>query len=97
YFILKARTQESQNWVSLALLNGENNTPTYDFNSMAIDENFKKVWAYILQKYPGTDLAKLAKQLNDLCAAEGWKRSEKVTALQMSFAEKFYPSEPTAQ
>lgn len=93
YFILKARTQESQNWLALALHNGENNTPTYNFESMAIDENFKKVWAYILQKYPGTDLAKSIKTLNDLCAAEGWKRTDKVTALQMAFAQKIYPTE----
>jgi hypothetical protein len=88
-FPLSEQTTESQRWTRLVLLNGDSNTPTYDPSTLAVDEDFKKAWNYTLQKYPGTELAKSVKELTDLFAAEGWKRTPKVEAYQKRFEEPF--------
>lgn len=88
YFLLTEETKQSEQWTRLVLVNGADNTPTYNYETQAIAEDFKKVWAYIQEKYPGTELAKTAKEIADLCAAEGWKRTKKVEDWQMNFANK---------
>ncbi|MBX2889680.1 MAG: hypothetical protein KF734_02015 [Saprospiraceae bacterium] len=88
YFLLNEQTKQSEQWTRLVLVNGADNTPTYDYETQAIDERYKQVWAYIQQKYPGTELAKRAKEIADLCAAEGWKRTKKVEDWQMKYAEE---------
>lgn len=87
YFPLAAETKESERWMRLVLVTGADNTPTHDYETRAITEDFKNVWNYILHKYPGTKLAKTAKEITDLCAAEGWKRTKKVEEWQMKYAE----------
>lgn len=87
YFVRSYETTESEHWLRIVLLNGADNTPAYDYETLAITEEFRKNWAMILQKYPGTKLAKTVKEMSDLCAAEGWKRTEKVEKLQQKIAE----------
>lgn len=88
YFPLSEETGESERWMRLVLMNGSDNTPTFDYETQAITADFKNVWAYILQKYPGTDLAKTTKEISDLCAADGWKRTKKVEEWQTKYAER---------
>lgn len=88
YFQYSEQTKESERWARLTLVCGADNTPSYDFETQAIEEDFKKVWAYIQQKYPGTELAKTAKEISDLCAAEGWKRTKKVEDWQTKYANE---------
>ncbi len=88
YFLLTEETTQSEQWTRLVLVNGADNTPTYNYDTQEIAEDYKKVWAYIQQKYPGTELAKNAKEIADLCAAEGWKRTKKVEEWQTNFANK---------
>jgi hypothetical protein len=88
-FPLSGQTTESQRWTRLVLLNGDNNTPTYDPSTLAVDADFKKAWEYTVQKYPGTDLARDVKALMDVFAAEGWKRTPKVEAFQQQFDQPF--------
>lgn len=90
YFPLRNETAESERWPRLVLVNGSDNTPIYDYESQAITEEVKKAWAYIQQKYPGTKLAAATKEIADLCAAEGWKRTKKVEEFQAKFAEAMY-------
>jgi hypothetical protein len=78
HFLRAAETREAERWMRLSLLVGENNTPAFDYETNAISEDFKKVWAEILQKYPGSKLAAVVKEISDLCAAEGGKRTQKV-------------------
>lgn len=87
YFPLSEETKESERWMRLVLMNGSDNTPTFEYETQAITADFKNVWAYILQKYPGTDLAKITKEISDLCAADGWKRTKKVEEWQTKYAE----------
>jgi hypothetical protein len=89
YFPRREETEETEYWMRLILINGADNTPSYDFETLAITEDYKKCWADILQKHPGTKLAAKAKEINDLCAAEGWKRTAKVEAWQEKFAEEY--------
>lgn len=90
YFVRQEETRESERWMRLIMVNGADNTPTFDYESQMITEEYKKVWAYIAQKYPGTKLAAKTKEIADLCAAEGWKRTKKVEDWQMKYAELEY-------
>jgi hypothetical protein len=91
YFVRSYETTDSERWQRHTVLVGSDNTPCYDFETQAIRDDFKKVWAYAQQKYPGTKLAKDAKELADLCAAEGWKRSKKVEDWQTNYAKAIMP------
>ena len=84
YFPLRDETAESERWLRLLIVNGADNTPLFDYETDAITEDFKNVWVYVQQKYPETKLAKLSKQMADLCAAEGWKHTKKVEDFQAS-------------
>ncbi len=87
YFLLIEETRESQHWMRMILTNGANNTPVFNFESESANEDFKKMWAYVLTKYPGTQVYKAVKEFSDLVAAEGGKSSKKVEALQTKNAE----------
>ncbi|MBK8425762.1 MAG: hypothetical protein IPL27_07175 [Lewinellaceae bacterium] len=88
YFMRQEETTESERWMRLVMVNGADNTPSFDYETQMISEDYKKVWAYIAQKYPGTKLAATTKELSDLCAAEGWKRTKKVEDWQMKYVEQ---------
>ena len=87
HFALTEETKESERWTRLVLVSGADNTPIYNSENQDITNDYKSVWAYIQQKYPGTKLAGSTKEIADLCAAEGWKRTKKVEDWQMKFAE----------
>lgn len=93
YFVRNAETNESERWLRLVLLNGSDNTPVFDYDDQSVMADYKKVWVLIRQKYPGTKLANDVKTLSELCAAEGWKRSEKVAAWQTNYANEFQENE----
>lgn len=93
WFPLREETRHSEGWMRLVLTNGSDNTPSFSYETDEIDGEFKNVWAYIQQKYPGTELAKTVKQMADLCAAENWKRTKKVEEYQMEVARKFQEAE----
>ena len=88
YFPRIEQTKESERWTRLVLVNGADNTPVSNYETNEILEDYKKVWAYIQQKYPNTELAKTTKEIADLCTAEGWKRTKKVEDWQAKYAEK---------
>lgn len=88
WFPLREETKSSEEWMQLVLVNGADNTPVFDYETDEIDEEFKNVWDYILKKHPDTDLAKSVKQMSDLCAAEQWKRTQKVEAHRAQVAKE---------
>lgn len=88
YFALNEQTKESERWTRLVLVNGADNSPVSNYETNEISEDYKKVWAYIQQKYPDTELAKTTKEIAGLCAAEGWKRTKKVEDWQTKYAEE---------
>lgn len=87
HFVRHEEVRESERWTRIVLVNGADNTPSFDYESGAISEEYKKVWAYILQKSPDGQLGKAVKEISDLCAAEGWKRTKKVEDWQTRFSE----------
>ena len=89
HFVLGAETSESERWMRLVLVCGADNTPTYDYETKEISGDYKKVWAYIQQQYPGTKLAASVTLIEGLCKAEGWKRTKKVEDWQTEFAQKY--------
>jgi len=80
YFPYAAEAKESETWLRLALVNGTDNTPVFSYETNLVSEEFKSVWDYIAQKHPSTQLAKHTKQMAELCASEGWKRTDKIDA-----------------
>lgn len=89
YFPLREETRESEFWMRLVLLNGSDNSPVFTSETNLVSEDFKSVWEYIRQQYPNTELGKRTKELTDLCAAEGWKRTEKVDAFRENVAQQY--------
>jgi hypothetical protein len=86
YFVRRAETIESEHWLRLVLVNGADNTPVFDYETQTVTEDYKKVWALIQEKYAGSKLAKSVKELSDLVAAEGGKRTKNVEDWQTKFA-----------
>lgn len=87
-FVLSERTQMSEHWMRLTLINGMDNTPAYDWESKAVNEDFKNAWAAVQQKHPGTKLAAKCKEISELYASEGWKYTPKVEAWITKFQEE---------
>lgn len=97
YFLLKDRTKESERWTALVVHNGSNNTQVFNYDTKEVMDDYKKLWAYVIQKYPGTALANSVKTLQDLYAAEGWKCTPKVEAWIKDYIQKLYPEQLEAQ
>lgn len=89
YFPYSAEAHESERWLRLVLVNGADNTPVFSYETNTVSEDFKSVWDYIGQRYPRTELAKRTKEMAELCAAEGWKRTERVDMLRAKMAEDY--------
>ena len=87
YFVRAAETAENERWLTLVLLNGSDNTPAYDFETKAANDDFKNNWNLIIQKYPGSALATNVKALMDIYTANGWKRTPKVEEFLSKFSQ----------
>jgi len=82
HFPLGDQCRESERWLRIVLTSGSDNTPVFSNETQTVGEDFRSVWDYIQQAHPNTELAKLTKQMAELCAAEGWKRTPKVQDFQ---------------
>ena len=80
YFPLQEETRSSEEFGRQLLVTGADNTPIFDYDTKAISPEFRKMWDYVLTKYPDTKTAGLVRQMSNLCASEGWKRTDKVEA-----------------
>ena len=87
YFPYSAEAKESETWLRLVLVSGADNTPVFSNETDSVSEEFKSVWDYIAQKHPSTQLAKHTKQMAELCASEGWKRTDRVDAFLNQMAK----------
>jgi hypothetical protein len=81
YFVRSEETQNEQHSLIFMLICGADNTPVFSGETEQVSEDYKKVWAYVQQKYAGTELGRSVKEMADLVAAEGGKRTKKVDAL----------------
>ncbi len=85
YFVRSEEAQNSQHSLLFMLICGADNTPVFAGENESVSEDFKKAWVYVQQKYAGTELGKSVKEMADLVAAEGGKRSKKVEALMEKY------------
>lgn len=90
WFVMNTTTLISEQWTRAVVISGMDNTPMYNFETKAINDEFKSVWAAVPQQYPGTILAQRCKEISDLCAANGWKYTEAVEKWHNEFVEKNY-------
>jgi hypothetical protein len=88
HFVLQEQSKESERWTRLVIINGADNTPSFDYETQAVSADFRKVWDYIGKRYPGTVLSKKAGEIAELYAAEGGKRTKKIEAWRQKFAEE---------
>ncbi len=89
YFVRRQEARESEHWLRLVLLNGVNNTPVFSSETEEVSQAYRSAWEYTLQRHPKTELARRVKEMADLCAAEGWKRTEKVNALRARLLQEY--------
>jgi hypothetical protein len=87
WFLMSERTKINEEWQRNVVVSGLDNTPNRDYETGKINEEFKKVWLEIPQKYPGTVLAAKIKALTDLCAANNWTYNETIENWVMKFQE----------
>lgn len=85
YFVRIEETKHSQDALLFMLICGADNTPVFPGETEPVSEDFKKVWAYVQQQYAGTELGKSVKEMADLVAAEGGKRTKNVETLMQKY------------
>lgn len=85
YFVRGDEAKMLQRSMVWTLIWGADNTPAFSYDDQTLTEDFKKAWAYTLQKYSGTEIAKAVKEVSDLLAAEGGKKTKKVEDLMQKY------------
>jgi hypothetical protein len=88
WFPYSAQTIESEKWLHLVLATGTNNSNVFGEEEKVTPE-FTAMWKYILDKYPGTKAAQIAKDMTDLMAASQGKRNEAVNTYQEKLAQEY--------
>lgn len=86
YFVRNEETMNAQHGLIFMLICGANNTPVFTGEEpQIVTEEFKKAWAYVQEKYAGTELGRSVKEMADVVAAEGGKRTKKVDAVMEKY------------
>jgi hypothetical protein len=88
YFVRSYQTVESERWTRHTVLLGADNTPAFEYETQTLRPEFRKVWDDVMQRYPGTQLAKEIKTFSDLIASEGGKRTKKVEDWLTDYTQK---------
>lgn len=87
YFLLNETTRINADWTLSALICGMNNTPSRNYETNKLTEEYKNVWKDVQQKYPGTNVAAKAKEISDLYASTNWTYNETIEAWVTKFQE----------
>ena len=85
YFVRSEESKNTQKGLIFMMICGADNTPVFQGEKLTLSEDFKKAWAYVQQKYVGTELGKSVKEMADLVAAEGNQKTPKVDALMQKY------------
>lgn len=78
YFVRKDETLGFQKELEFILICGADNTPVFDYETKLVSKDYQQAWAYVAEKYAGTEMGKSVKTYADLVAAEGGKMTPKV-------------------
>ena len=86
YFVRNEETLNAQHGLIFILICGSDNSPVFTGEEpQIVSEEHKKAWAYVQEKYSGTELGRAVKEMADLVTAEGGKRSKKVETLMEKY------------
>lgn len=85
YFVRSEEAKYTQKGLIFMMICGADNTPVFQGEKLTVSEDYKKAWAYVQQKYAGTELGKSVKEMADLVAAEGNQKTPKVDALMQKY------------
>ncbi len=88
-FVYSDEAKESEKWTQFCVTNGENNTPVFQNEEETVSPDFVALWKYILSKYPGTKVAKLAKDMTDMTTASKGKKNDAIRAYQEKAADDY--------
>jgi len=88
YFVRSEETQNAQHGLLFMLICGADNTPVFDYENQTLTADFKKVWDYVQSKYSGTKLGRAIREMSDLVAAEGGKKTPKVEDLMERYMKE---------
>ncbi|MBN8677068.1 MAG: SH3 domain-containing protein [Chitinophagales bacterium] len=78
YFVRWEETQNHAKGLEFLIVCGADNTPVFNYEDKTVLPEYQKVWAYIKEKYAGTNLEKSVRNMSDLIASEGGKCTKKV-------------------
>lgn len=78
YFVRREETNNHTKWLEFLIVCGADNTPVFNYEDKTVLPEYQKVWAYIKEKYAGTNLEKSVRAMSDLIASEGGKCTRKV-------------------
>ncbi len=87
YFVRSEETKNTYLGLLFNLILGADNTPAFDYETLGVTEEYKKAWAYVQTKYAGTSTGNAVKEMADLVAAEGGKKTKKVEDLMQKYME----------
>ncbi len=86
-FPLGEFTRINESWLLTTVICGNDNSGNFDTQNNTLVPEFKQVWQDVQQKYPGTNLAAKAKEINDLYTANKGMFNDSVQAWMMKFQE----------
>ncbi len=87
-FVSIEDVRRDAHWRASDLMFGQNNTPAFDYETLAISPEFKAAWDIVFKKAPASELAKTIKTFSDLVASEGGKKTKKVEDWMADFHKK---------
>jgi hypothetical protein len=87
YFPMSESARITEEWMRATVICGLDNTPSRDYETGKVSEEFKQVWLMVQQKYPGTKLAAKTKEISDLYAANNWQHNEAIENWITKFQE----------
>ncbi|MDX2247977.1 MAG: hypothetical protein SF052_14425 [Bacteroidia bacterium] len=88
-FVMSSIVHEHAKWMGITLLGGVDNTPSYDYETEEVREDFEKAWAMILAKHPETRIAVQIREMQAIIAQSGGKYSDSALA----YVQKLWETE----
>jgi hypothetical protein len=79
YFVRREETQNHAKSLEFLLTCGADNTPVFNYEDQSLTPEYQKAWAYVKEKYAGTDLERAVRAMSELVSSEGGKCTKKVT------------------
>lgn len=91
-FPLRAEIQRWQRMYRLALLEGTDNSPAFDYESGQLTVEFERAFQYLTQKYPDSRIGKLLYDYQQVLQEHDWRKTPEIEEfLQNPYASDALP------